>query len=553
MAQKDLQTDENRADESTHRTDSTEGTATPSRRRLLRLLGAGGVAGLAGCAGGEDSGDGTEPGTETATGTPTETELGLQESATIALPDDRLAHGPSTERFGGVLPYWTMSLEPLLWVGKDLDPQPWLAESWERTGEGVFEFTIREGVTFHNGAPLTAEEVVWSWKLLTEPGWAQEWLSLKPEDVTKVDDMTVEFTTSPPNEMFVGSGVTHNWFSIQHPDREVGNPIGTGPYTVEEIKKDQYVKVSAFDDYWRGPPTTSELTFREITDPNTRALALEGGKVDVAVQLPRTRVNSFRNTDKINVQTQMSTEAGFVEINTGSPPTDDVRLRKALNYAVSQEQLVGTVLNGVGEPARGHIVPLLYWSAHDSLPEYGPDQAKAKQLVEASAYNGETLQLYVEKGVSGGETMAQIIQQTASEIGVNISVKVVEGGAYREARNNGEGHLFFKENGPHAADGDWLLYGTFYSGYESSYSSGQMHQLGDQLNSLILKGHQAGDRETRIEAFGEAQKILMEKAALIPLYYHEYVVGSSSSIEGVDLRPVIWMMRFDDLKHFDQG
>lgn len=441
--------------------------------------------------------------------------------------------------------YYTNIIEPLIWVNENLKKVPWLAKSWERTGEKTFEFTLREGIKFHNGEPLTADEVVWSFKaILNEWTWASGWLHTTPEGVKKIDDMTLEFTTTDVYPTFPG-GIAHNLAAIQHPDRKRGTqPIGTGPYKVDDIKQGQHVKTSAFEDYWRDPPTTPKLTFRIMTDENTRSLAFQGNKVDVALGLPRNKIDRFQNADDTDVITKLSPHSVWVEIHNNKAPTDDLKLRKALNHAVAQADIVEKVLNGVGQPGRGVISPPIYWSAHDVLPEYGPNVKKAKELVDQSVYNGETLQFIVETVQPvNSKLTAQVIQQAMSKIGVDVSIQMMKDAAFDDAMNKGDGHLFLDEGGTNSAAADYIIY-DWYSGHADP-----PNVVNEKVDSLITKGFQTSDNQKKKEAYVEAQKIMMEKAVVIPLYYQEYTVGAYNDIKGLDLIPIAEMSRWDKLKH----
>jgi peptide/nickel transport system substrate-binding protein len=518
-----------------------------SRRTLLRCASVGGVTGLAGCNTGGPDGDDGGNGQGTADTSGGETDRPRRDSATIALKEN-----PTEDVwafYGGVMPYFTNVVEPLIWVGDDLEAEPWLATDWERTGERTFVFDIRQDVTFHNGAALTAEEVVWSFEALFDNwAWTKGWLHLEPDGVQAVDDHTVEFTTTSVLPQFPGT-VAHNMVAVQHPDRERdGGPIGTGPYRVEEIQDDDFVDVSAFEDYWGGAPATPELTYQVMTDPSTRSLAVQSHDVHVAFDPPRVQVSSLREEEATTVHVQEEPSTVWADIHNTRSPTDDERLRKALNYAVDQESIVDSILDGIGQPARGVIAPTIYWSAHDDLPVYGPDVERAEALVEESSYSGETLEFVVQTGQPvEGDVMAQVIQRNADDIGVDIEISMVEAAAFDDAIETGDGHLFLREGGTNSVAADYLLVDFFWSEGCCSY----WRDLGEAVDERILEGNRAADAETKTEAYGEAQVRIMEQAAILPVHYLEYVTVTSSAVEGLDLRPIPNMNRWTDLVHYE--
>lgn len=531
----------------------------PTRRRLLRTVGVGGLIGIAGCTGGSDQ--------ETTTTNPsdTETEEGETEttetedasggsSASVALPLD-----PTEgvwQVYGGVTPYYTNIVEPLIWVTDEMKLEPWLATDWTSTGETTWEFSLREGVQFHNGEELRAEHVVWSFEqLLAEWSYVPGWLHLKSGNITAVDEYTVEFETTDKFPAFPGT-IAHNMVAIQHPDRsrENAEPIGTGPLQVTNREQGQHVQTEAFGEYWNGNPTVSELRFEVISDPNTRALSLENDEVQVAFDPPRSRVEQLRNTQGTNVTVQGTPAAVYIGCNLYKSPMDDTKLRQALNYATSQPDLVETILSNIGEPAKGPIAKSIYWSAHEKLPAYEQNMEEASTLVDESSYNGEELTLYLSNQQVDGELIAQALQQWYSEIGVNMSIQVVEEASFEDTVRSGEPHLVLESSGTNSGAADYLIYETFHSEgdvNERLYNDEGtgLYNLGKEVDQLIEAGFQASNRDKKEQKYEQALQRIMEEAVVVPINYSEYVVGTRNDISGMDLRPINEMVRWTGLQH----
>lgn len=531
----------------------------PTRRRLLRTVGVGSLIGIAGCTGGSDqettTNDPYDTETEDDDTETTETEdTSGSSSASVALPLD-----PTEgvwQVYGGVTPYYTNVLEPLIWVTDEMELEPWLATDWEATGETTWEFTLREGVQFHNGEELRAEHVVWSFEeLLGEWSYVPGWLHIESGNVTAVDDYTVEFETTDPFPSFPGT-IAHNMVAIQHPDRsrEDTQPIGTGAFQVTNREQGQHVQTEAFGEYWNGAPTLDELQFEVISDPNTRALELENDGVQVAFDPPGSRVEQLRNNEGTEVSIQGTPAAVYVGCNIYKSPMDDTKLRQALNYATSQSDLVETILSNIGEPAKGPIAKSIYWSAHEKLPDYEQDMEEASALVEESSYDGEELSLYISNQQVDGELLAQALQQWYSEIGVNMSIQVIEEASFEDSVRSGEPHLVLESSGTNSGAADYLIYETFHSEgdvnerlYEDEGTG--IYNLGDEVDQLIEAGFQAKTRDKKEQNYEEALQTIMDEAVVVPINYSEYVVGTRSDISGMDLRPINEMVRWTGLKH----
>ncbi|AGB31258.1 ABC-type dipeptide transport system, periplasmic component [Natrinema pellirubrum DSM 15624] len=505
-----------------------------SRRRVLAGIAGGGLASLAGCATGDTADE-------------TAFTIGL-----AADPTDTSRY----DNWGGMAPYWTRVIEPLVWGTDDMQPKPWLATDWTATDDTTWEFELRKGVRFHNGAELTADDVVYTFEenILSERGdFVYGWLHLEPGSVTKRDEYTVAFETTDPFPGFPGT-IAHNMIDIQPPaaDRQAGEIIGTGPFTLEEIRRGQYVRVERFADYWGGKPAPTELTFRAAEDETTRTDLLESGEVDLIYMPAKSRLSSFRDRDDVRVESQQSAGAVSVWLNIYRDPTDDLALRRALNYAVSQTELVETVLEGVGEPARGPISTVIDWVDEDELPTYERDRDTARDLVDQSAYDGSELTCLVDTDMDDGRTIGQVLQSSFKEIGVDVSLEVRERAAINDLTDRGEFHLLVGSTGSNSPGADYLMWENFHTmgvdnknRYEADGTG--LYNLGGKVDDLIETGYQARDPAAKRDAYIEAQRKIMAAAVVVPLFYQEYVVAADAALDGLELHPIEKFAEWSDL------
>jgi peptide/nickel transport system substrate-binding protein len=500
---------------------------TLSRRQLLGGMAAGSAIGLAGCVG----------------------------SSTDATGDAEYTIAPyldptgdfGWDSWGGMTPYWTRVIEPLVWGTEDMQPKPWLATDWEATDDTTWVFELREGVTFHNGEEMTADDVVHSFEkdILTNYGdYVYGWLHLEPGSVEKIDEYTVEFNNTKPFAGFPGT-IAHNMIDIHPPEANPrdGDIIGTGPFTLAEVEDGQHVRVERFDDYWGGEVEPEALVFRTAEDATTRTSLLEGGDADIILNPAKNRVSSLRNDDSVQVEQQQSSGANFVKINIYKKPTDDAQLRRALNYAISQEDIVDSVLEGIGIPARGPVSTVIDWAVDEELPAYGQDHDRAQRLVEESTYNGETIQILVENDLDDGELITQILQDNFNEISVDADVEILERATKQDRTERGEFHLDVGGSQSNSPAADYIMWENFHSQgidnidfYEEDGTG--LHNLGGEVDELIEEGFQSREPEQKREAYVKAQRRIMEEGVVIPLFYQEYVVAMNDSLTGVDLHPI---------------
>lgn len=501
-----------------------------TRRRALASLGGGAVAGLAGCIGGEGQSDG-------------------EAAKTVALASSPT--GGAWELYGGLVPYYTPVHETLTACSHDFSEiESWLATDWEVVDDLTWEFTLREDVTFHDGTELTATVVAdWLSALLADR--PLNWAKVTDESFRAIDEQTLEIETFEPFGALAGT-MSHPLFGIQQPE-DFGRPIGTGPYEVLEIDADEPVETVAFDGYWGEEASLAELTIEGIVDPTTRSTNLQAGDVDASFEVPRQDYELLDANEEVVVRTQEEPRTGLGMINIYNPPTDDADLRRALNYAVDQKEIVESIMHGISDPARGPYSPMIPWSAHDELPEYGPDMERARELVEASGYGGETLEIHVASDSPHEQLIAAYMQDNFEEIGVATTIRQFEAGSFYEVEQKRESNITIIELGSINGAADYLVFLQFHSEggdnqalYESEGTG--LYNLGDEVDELIERGDRALDEETKHEAYHEVQHRVMEEAVLVPIYYKEYVFGQRASTTGPQLHAVPHMTRWPEFE-----
>lgn len=563
MSEKDPPSNNRSNDKSTRRYDSPGTTGTTSRRRWLHLLGAGSLAGIAGCPGDDtDAGGNGDQDSEGDTDAGGDGDRALQESVTIG------ATALSYHNFWG-LSALTRAFEPLVAYDQEMKPIPWLATDWERTDEDLWEFTLRDGVTYHNGDQLTADKVISrANRWLSEADWVTEpgGINTTAEGISKVDEMTIEMKTIEPDARQYVNLVEVKTFGA-HPDgpprfmETYENLIGTGPFQFEEAVEDQYVEMSAFDDYWGGNPESDgphveEMTVRAFEDRNTAALALLGEEVDVALELPVSQVDAIESGEDTKIETQTKSSTTELRVNLEAEPTSDSDLRKALNYAIDRDQLIEATQNGLAVPAKGTLAPVYWAAAYDSLPDYGHDTDRASELVEESSYDGETLEYVTTEETPRSSTLvAEVIQQSFDEIGVNMQIQTVGSSTWSERISAGDGHLF--------TNTEWLNFmGEFFSEvrrfgspeggiyFHEHPTNEPKQEVKDELDPLIAEA-MTSTGETYKELLLEIQLIIMEEALLVPLFHQQYLVGMRTGIEEVDWHPALTSTRTENLKYFE--
>lgn len=338
--------------------------------------------------------------------------------------------------------------EGLLRYNTDLDPQPGLAESWDISDDGLtYTFTLHDGVTWHDGEPFTAEDVVFSADVFLRETHARLRASLAYVDsIEAVDDLTVVFTLKEPFGPFISVFEVgtmpmvpkHIYEGTDYATNEANaTPIGTGPFKFVEWVKGSHIQLVKNDDYYvEGLPHLDEVFYRVIPDAASRAVAFETGEVDV---LPGGSVENWDVPRLTEMEGVCSTGKGWeffaphawMWLNNREGPTADVRFRQAIMYAIDREFVKDVVWNGFGTVPTGPVSTKTNFYS-DDVTQYDYDPAKAKELLADMGYDGETVRVLPLPYGETWQRWAEAVRQNLSEVGISVDIDSADVAGWNE-------------------------------------------------------------------------------------------------------------------------
>lgn len=414
---------------------------------------------------------------------------------------------------------------------------PNLIETWENLDEYTWRFTIKEGIKFHNGAEFDAEALKFSIDFILDEDngsfYRSRWASV--EEVTVLSPTEVEVKTSKPFPTLIERIAAD--LLIMEPGyvQEVGNdeaakaPVGTGPYKFVEWSRDNYLKLEAFEDYWKGEPAIKHLEFRYIPEFSARLSAFLSGEIDLFKNIPVDALAEIENSDNSEVAEVSSSRINYLALNAlVEGPMQDEKVRQAINYAVDVDELLDNILNGYGTKMTGPLSQLN--SGYVETFDYGYDPDKAVELLAEAGYKPEDLKLTLETP-SGRYPMdshvAQGIAAQLQRIGIEVSVQVNEWGTHLEKIQNREiGDMFILGWGP-AYEAQSTIENLFTK--DAPYSS----FYDPVIEEEIFEANQIFDPDERFEAFAKLQHKLVETAAWVPLWQQAdlYAIRSDLNFE----------------------
>ncbi|WP_209427333.1 ABC transporter substrate-binding protein [Pararhodobacter sp. SW119] len=449
-----------------------------------------------------------------------------------------------------------------------LEVEPALAESWEISEDGTeYTFTLREGVSFHDGSTFDAEAVVWNFERMLDEDHPQHDTGPFPlsfffsaiDTVEAVDDRTVRFTLNEPYAPFLSNlayptGLIVSPAAVQEHGQDFGrNPSGTGPFRFEEWRSNERVTVVRNPDYWDGPAAAEAVIFRPITDANTRTAEMLAGGIDIMVEVPPVALSQFQGAG-FEIAEQAGPHVWFLILNAKEGPFADVRVRQAANYAVNKEALVNDVLEGTATVAAGPTPPAFAWAYNEDLEPYPHDPDRARELLAEAGAEGAALTFYVTEGGSGmldPIPMGTAIQADLAEVGFDVTIETYEWNTFLGRVNPGlEGRADMAQMAWMTNDPDTLPFlalrtaawpdeGGFNSGYYSN----------PEVDALLEAARVATDQDERARLYREMQEIVHEDAPWVFVANWVQNAVTSDRVENFQLEPSFFLLLKDVVKN----
>lgn len=391
-----------------------------------------------------------------------------------------------------------------------------IAESWENPTPTEWLFTIKDGIKFHDGSPLTVDDVVFTFERSFVEGKMggetspRQGLLGPLSAVEAVDDHTVKFIFDEPWPIFLKMLPHHQIVSKDYIE-EVGdeefrkNPIGAGPYQVVEANLDDRIVLEKFPDYYRGEPNIDFLVFDVIPETSSRVSALQTGEVHRITTLTPDLAEQIQSDENIEIKVVNSTSAYMAEMNVTLPPFDNPNVRRAINHAINMDEIVSSIFGDYVIRLPGPMLTDSY--AHDdSLEFYEYDPEKAKQILEEEGV-GEDFSLIIDTDANNKE-VAEAMASYLRDIGIDANARVWDLAVLRELLLEGERQMYFGTWGNSTLDPYDFLNPKLKTDDRGNYSL----YSNSKVDELLEQGDVELDDEKRQAIYKEIQEIIYEDA-----------------------------------------
>lgn len=398
---------------------------------------------------------------------------------------------------------WQLSYECLMTTTPDGEVEPSLATGYERSDDGLtYTFDLREGVEFSNGDTLDADDVVYTFERLKDgPGQFDKELFPTWDSVSKVDDMTVEFTLESPDAGFINNmGNPLVWgcaiLSESAKDENLDvTMVGTGPWVQGEYEPETRLELTRHEGYWGEKTTNQSLSVLYMPSMSTQVSNLKAGKVDLIFP-DQGSVKGLE--DEGFAITEVDTDSTiFLQVNDTMEPFDNPKIREALALAIDRQELADQAYGGAARPS-SYLPPSLKWAPELSdLPGHEQDLERARELIEGEGYtDGLDFELiYISGYDPGTNDLVATLQGQLNEAGFNVELGPHEAATWNELKNNAKHQLAWNAQSYYANPYQYV-----------APVPGRQGPVPDSLQALIDQAHEAESEEAYQEALSEVAK-----------------------------------------------
>lgn len=443
--------------------------------------------------------------------------------------------------------------------------QPGLASSWQVSDDGrVWTFQLRRGVKFHDGAPLNADAVVFSWERqrdLRHPAhrddatgapfvyWDNTYRNIRT--VEAVDSHTVRVTIERPYAPFEADlamfpvAIVSPRAVLTYGADYYRHPVGTGPFRFVSWA-DGRIVLERNPHYWGGAPHVERLVFKAMPDARQRLVALESGAIDIAYSISPEELQFVALHPQLRLYQAPANNVSYLALNTARPPFDDVRVRRAANLAINKEPIVKLAYQGMAIVAHGALPPT-QWAHHAPTARYGYDPVKARSLLAEAQREGRFdparvhdfyVSLTPRPYLPDPELVARVLQANLAEVGLRTRLIVQPFADHLTSVQQGDHDLcllgWVGDNG----DPDNYLYVLFGSDNTMPGTARNVAFFRDAvIQDLLVAGQTTQQRDQRAAIYRQVQERLGLEAPWVPLAHSQVAIAARSDVQGIMLGP----------------
>jgi peptide/nickel transport system substrate-binding protein len=409
---------------------------------------------------------------------------------------------------------------------------PQIATEWDYKSPSEVVFKLRDDVKFHDGEPLTAEDVAFSVSRIIDPAFKSPQISqfnkIKSAEATGENEVTI--VTDGPYPVLLAQLVK---LSIvpKHVVEKVGddafnaNPVGSGPYKFGNWERGSMVGLVRNEDYWGTKGPFEKVEFRAVPDAATRVADLQAGNADLVVTIDADQAKQVEASGSAKVLSALTERIGYLKLNPSLAPLDDAKVRQAIAMAIDKQGIVEGLLGGFDKPAT-QMASDTYFGYVPDLQNVAFDPEAARKIVEETGA-GKTKLSFATSPVFD-QRIVQALAQMLTDVGFNVEIQLTDMAAYLKRAQSDpaqQANLAFGRWSCACQDVDGVLFPLLHS--SSSWSS----LRNPEIDALLDKARNTLDEKERQDAYAEVAKFVADEVPIEPLYEAAVLYGAAPNLE----------------------
>lgn len=429
--------------------------------------------------------------------------------------------------------------DTLVQPAEDLSMEPALAESWEISDDNLtWTFTLRDGVTFHNGRALVADDVVYSFNRVINEGM-NGWRFSAVESISAPDDSTVVITLKQPSPNLLVAIAGFKGMAIVPKEIVDGgtigtHPVGTGPFRFVSRSPDEGIILEKNPDYWRsseGLPKLDGIQFVQIPDAGTKLTALRTGEVQWIDAVPPQDIASLSSEAGITVGRVPGGDYHYFALNEKRAPFDDVRVRRAVAMAIDREEIAEAAQFGAATANQTAIPASNAAWYYDYTPYDAGDVDGAKALLAQAGVSDLSIDFLVTSDFPETVTQAQVIAAQLQPAGVTVEITDVDFSTWLDMEGKGEFDAFMLSWVGNIDPDDF-----YYAQHHSSGGFNFQGYANAEVDELLDAARVETNQTTRRNLYDQAAKLIVDEASYIYLYNPDNINAWRDEVVGYSTR-----------------
>jgi peptide/nickel transport system substrate-binding protein len=417
----------------------------------------------------------------------------------------------------------------------NLQMQPALAKSWTVSPDQLtWAFQLRRGVTFQDGSPFTADDVVYSYRRIIDEKLANVDKFSAVTDVSAVGQDIVRIRVNRPTpNLLTNIGGFKGMAIVSRRNVESGqiatHPVGTGPFAFVSQKSGDSIVLKANPTYWGGAPKVPGVTFEFITEPSTALSALQAGEIDWTDSVPTQRISQLKDDDSLKLAVTPSNDYWYLALNEARAPWNDPRVRQAIAYGIDRQSIVQATSYGSATANQLAIPEGNPW--YTPYDRYRYDTDEARRLLDAAGSHPSKMDLLVTSEYPETVTAAQVIADNLSPLGISVDIRTVDFATWLDEQNSGNFDMLMMGWLGNIDPDDF-----YYAQHHTGGSSNAQKFSDPEVDRLLDAGRVETNQQLRQQDYAKAASLIADQVSYLYLYNPAVIQAWTPRLSGYEAR-----------------